>query len=372
MGKRVKLERIMSAERIMKMSEIEIFNICRENNYMFPSGFWSVNTCKIILKHLYDSNQITKEELIKYGFRKVIKKFNSSTFEKITGSNTVECFKYMVNDDIKIWELPQQPDGYWDNHDNVKEYLLWYCEQQGWSEDEISKKFRISNINKNLFNKYNVKDIVEITFGDKYVLYDFHLPTNFWSSEDNVKEYVRYVIEKKYKLLTFDDIVNNIRTDMFKNLPLVKYGGLFGLLDITYPGVFHKWHFGFPKIYSLSEVKEYMLWYIKNILKLSDDELLEKLDRQMIPPHLLSKFTSKQIMDATFKPKYYIWDFKKFKTLWTSQTDIVEEHIEWLALRNHMTIKELSEKRTKIIKPQKYKNYNTYKKLLVTLDSMVG
>lgn len=361
----------MNKEDIMKMSEIEIFNLCRENNYIFPAGFWTVINCKNILKYLYRNNEITKEELIRDGFRKSVMKFKISKLWSTISHYAVDCFKYMVDDKIKIWELPTAPTGYWHNHDNVKEYLLWYCEQQGWSEDEIPSKFKIANISKILTIHYSIKDIVKITFGDKYSIYQFNLPNNFWENKDNVREYVKYIIEEEHKLLTFDDVINNIRYDMFKPTPLAKYG-LYGLLNIAYPGIYHKWHVSHPNITSLSEVKEYMLWYIKNILKLNDDELLEKLDYQMFPHHLVKKFTSKEILDATFKPDYYMWDFKKFKSIKISQDDVVEEYIEWLALRNNMTIQELSDKRTSIINGERYRNYNTYKKLLSTLDRMVS
>ena len=117
------------------------------------------------------------------------------------------------------WKFNQIPKGFWNDVNNVKEYMNWLSDKLNIKtmEDWYKVSKEVKSIKYIKINYYKIKDIIE-NYGSSlikhynesiinliksaYPNYNWlpwkfnHAPKGFWSNENNVKEYMNWLSER--------------------------------------------------------------------------------------------------------------------------------------------------------------------------------
>lgn len=226
------------------------------------------------------------------------------------------------------------------------------------SEDLRTKRFsailnslKLHNI-ANLFAGETDVIIPYITKGDVEIWETSFVKASVWESKNNVKKYVRWVCRTN-NLRTKKEILKGFNKYLIKR-PLLKMYSIPELLEIGFPGKFHKWELNYNKIKNPEDVKEYMYWYLFEKCMLDENTITETLTRSMIPKHLFSRFSLKHILTYTFSDKYTIWDFKRIKFIWDE--DNIKDYIEMKMEKYNLSIEEIYKNNLLVLDRVKYSN----------------
>jgi hypothetical protein len=178
------------------------------------------------------------------------------------------------------WKFNVLPEGFWNDINNVKEYMEWLYKELGYFKMEdcydLTRNKLEDNFAGSLFNKYdNILSILTAIYpGYKWLPWKFKVTHNgFWDNKKNQKEYMDWL----FKELNYNDI-----NDWYKistNLIQANYGttllrkhydnSLQLLIKDLYPE--HKWlnwkfnqtTIGFWE--NINNQKEYMDWLYKEL-----------------------------------------------------------------------------------------------------------
>ena len=212
-----------------------------KSKYEKPAGYWKnkENVKEFVLK--------LKE---KYNL-KTPKDWNLITQNQIRsfyGANTL--LRYYSMFDIKclgcpegklIFNKPNQPKGFWEEKENVKEFLLEIKQKYNLKTTEdwnsLSREQIISNGGGSLFHKYLLYDLKCLGFPEgKFEKPQQSKPANYWENEENVKEFL-LKLKEKYNLQSANDwnsITQKQISSLGGNTLLRKYS-MFDLKCLGFP-----------------------------------------------------------------------------------------------------------------------------------------
>ena len=255
-------------EELYKMDAIKVYELVLEGKIIkkFPDGFWqqpeALNNAKIITKYLI-------EKILKWTEYDIKSKLIQKTFNNNKLSGMLQtCFNGSVFKAIdnaykgrfKIWEFSQVPRGYWDNIENCKEAIKWLIEDKLNLTDEEIKK----NLNAKLFE---------------------------------------------------DNCLGGMLACRFNSSP-------FNAINTAYEGKYNEWEFGMTPINYWSDISngvKSVKWLIEDKLKISDEDLKDKLSEKLFSENGLSGMLQQcfagsplRAIDTTYPGKFKKEDFKSY------------------------------------------------------------
>ena len=192
-----------------------------------------------------------------------------------------------------------------------------------------------------ILTKGIVKIYKEVLSGDRG-----KFPNRTWQRPDakeNAKKCIKYLVEEIYKF-SDDEIIEKITVDFFRNHKLwgmlnsLFDGSPFEAIDTAYPGRFKPWNFRCtPQSYwDIEKAIKATKWLIEEKLKLTDDELKEKLSVELfIENNLIGMLcicfdnSPFKAIDAAYPGRFKPWDFSCTPmSYWNEKSGI--EATKWL------------------------------------------
>lgn len=327
-------------DEILVKGIIEIYKeILRGDRKQFPKGTWqrpdSLINSKKCMKYLIEEKLKLSDDEIKENISTAFFKDNKlstmlcSCFE----SSATKAIDFVYPKRFKEWEFKNTPMSYW-NKEKAIEATRWLIEEKlKLTEEELKEQLSVKLFKDNkllsiltLFFNGSPYNAISSVYPRKYKPWEFNnCPKSYWTTEHGI-ESIKWLLEDKLKF-NDEQIKNQFNVDLLK-----KYN-LLGMLDScfnnspwkainsTYPGRFKPWELNqVPRSYwnkenSINAVK----WLVEEKLKLTDDELKEKLSAKMFNDNGLSRmlavcFSSSpyDAINCTYPSKFKKEDFKNY------------------------------------------------------------
>ncbi|MBQ3422017.1 MAG: hypothetical protein IJH34_10175 [Romboutsia sp.] len=252
-------------EELFNMNAIEIYKLVLRGDIMkrFPEGFWQGEQGKI------NSSKCTKyliEDILKYDDETLKEKMSQKIFSEnklfgmlnsCFGGSAYKALDNAYPNKFKEWEFKVVPNGYWKNKENGIKATKWLIEEKLKLDDEQIKK----QLSKKIFKENGLGGMLQYCFNNSPF------------------EAINSTYPNKFKELEF------------KNVPLSYWN---------------------DENRIISEIK----WLIEEKLKLSDDELKEKLSIKLFSKNRLSTALSEYFDNSPYKAinsvypnKFKEWEF---------------------------------------------------------------
>lgn len=236
------------------LDDIETYKMVLDGRLkQFPNGFWtkpwSEESAKNITKYLI-------EERLKLKIEDIPKVMNREFFKdnKLYGMLQVVYDKYQFNvlehvytNKFKPWELRVTPNGFWGDKENIRMAMVWLIEEKlKWNDEQIKKYYSVEILQSYglgaLIRVKGLYELINIAYPDRFKPWELNkLNKNYWDNKNNVIYAIKWLIEKKLRLSTREDILKHYTVENITNNGLrsviIRYS-LFQSIDIAYPGVF--------------------------------------------------------------------------------------------------------------------------------------
>ena len=242
-----------------------------------------------------------------------------------------------------VW---QRPDAI-PNAIKVTKYLIE--EELKLSDKELKGRlsknlFRENHLYGMLYNCFNDSpyQAINTAYPNKFKEWEFKKTTKNWTKEMGI-EATRWLIEEKLKL-SEEELKEKLSVKLFKSNEL---GGMFyncfndspyQAINLVYPNKFKEWEFNsVPKNFWTKEKgAEATRWLIEEKLKLSDEELKEKLSYELFKHNGLGSMLRNcfnaspyQAINTAYPNKFKEWEFSVTPSnFWTKEKGI--EATRWL------------------------------------------
>ena len=175
------------------------------NNTKQPKGYWenqenidnflSQIKEKYNLNSLEDWNSITQKHIQSNGGGSLLSKYSLYKLKCIA------CPEGKL-----IFKNPKQPTGYWDNQENIDNFLSKIKEKYNLNTPEdwnsITKKHILSNGGGPLLSKYSIFEIKCMACPEGKST--FNKPTGYWDNQENILNFLSK-IKEKYNFQTLED-----------------------------------------------------------------------------------------------------------------------------------------------------------------------
>ena len=222
-----------------------------------PNGYWdnveNVNNLLKIIEKEYNLNTIeewnnlTQKQIIKMGGKSILSKYSLFELKKL-GCNEIKDDNHLIK--------CKKPSNYWENEENVKEFLLEVKNKYNLENNEdwnnLTKENIISMGGKSLFAKYTIFQLKCMGNPElkqkKYIKQSKNnkKPAGFWNNSLNIQNFIDN-LRKEYNLIDVNDWINlsskQIK-DLCGSVLLEKYS----IYDIKIMGC--------PEIKNLPDVKQ--------------------------------------------------------------------------------------------------------------------
>lgn len=218
----------------------------------FPNGFVTPDNMREIIREVILMRQkLTRNEICNNISVKYLRKYNLGGAVKVFHTNIFELVNYCFDEmDIKPWELNKLENGFWQNNQNRKEFLLWIAKKEKIDLKSIDD---LKKINAKLIRKYGGSRILKCKGGifeniklvAKIDIKQWQVMKNVVWNDEKVKEAVRWLIEEKLNW-SHDEVVEKLSVKTFRdnNLGgmLCKYcnNSPIRALYIAYPGEYSR------------------------------------------------------------------------------------------------------------------------------------
>ena len=360
-----------------------------------PKGFWN--------------NDVNVKNFLAY----IQEKFNLQTYEdwnkisqkdiRLCGGGsilqlyTISELKNLGNPDGKLLhQKPNKPAGFWENDENIKQFLLQLKEKLNLNTfndwDSITKKQIQENGGNRLFSKYSLYEIKCLGFPDgKFKFKKVHNKKSkgYWNKEENINDFIQK-LKDNLNLQTPKD------WNQISQKDIRKYGGskllhLYSIYEIKC--------FGCPEGKSKFTVKKSnKYWENTNNIKQFLEELKENLnlntieDWNLVNSNHIKKFGGKNLLNL-----YSMYEIKcmgcpsgsslffqsqKPIGFWDKQENIdkfIEELKEKLNLKNEIDFNRVSTKQIKqyggqglLRKYSKYELMKLFKSYSISLENRLN
>ena len=151
-----------------------------------------------------------KDMINNHGATLIIKQYNGSFINLI--QNVCPNYKWLP------WKFKQASKGYWNDENNIKEYMNWLSEKlniktmEDWykitQKVKITNKINIIDIDQDIQQNHGsaliqnnnnsyIKFITSVYPNYQWLPWKFtHTPKGYWNDENNIKEYMNWLSEK--------------------------------------------------------------------------------------------------------------------------------------------------------------------------------
>ena len=185
---------------------------CPEGKSLFnrtpqPSGYWenkeNVQNFLLELSQKYnlntpeDWNSITQKHIQSNG---------GKTLLKLYSMHEIKCLA--CPEGKFIFNKPPQPFGYWENKENVQNFLLELSQKYNLNSPEdwnsITQKLIQSNGGGTLLNKYSIFDIKCMACPEGKPAFNKTNQSGYWENKENIENFISK-LKEKYNLKTTED-----------------------------------------------------------------------------------------------------------------------------------------------------------------------
>lgn len=251
-------------------SAVEIYEMILSNELKrFPPYFWKNELSLyyaeeigkyVIEKHFGNDNKRIIDEygnsfINRIHLHSVLKLFNGKAFEYID---------FIYPNRFKPWQFKSCPNHYWNNETAIGATKWLIEEHLKWNTEDVRQKLTYK-----IFEDNKLNGMLSVIFDDSifkalneaypntYLPWELScVPKNFWKSEKNVEEALKWFIEKKLQVSTYE-------LEKKLTIELLTQNGFSGML---------RWYHGIPynileKLYpnvNWEKAKQYKMRYQKN------------------------------------------------------------------------------------------------------------
>jgi len=193
--------------------------------------------------------------------------------------------------------IGRTPMRFWDISTAIEVSKYLFEEILKWSIEDIK-----SGLSGELLNKYKLGGLINLLFsGSPYLLINTVYPnmikpwelqvapSGYWNLK-TASEAIKWMIEDKLNL-SDEEILNNLSLEIFTQYKLSGMMQIFfrsstiKAIECAYPGRFKPWDFKIvPQGYWIDKenVKQCVIWLIKEKFRWSDEEVIEKYTQQIL------------------------------------------------------------------------------------------
>lgn len=328
-------------DEILTKGIIEIYKeILSGDRGRFPNGIWkrpdAKENAKKCVRYLIEDKLQWSEENIKENlsvktfrayklFPMLCECFDSSPYKAI-------CSIYPNK--FKQWEFRIVSNNYWNKEHGIEATKCLIEEKLKLTDKELkeqlSVKLFIDNDLANMLNscfENSPWKAIEATYPNRFKPWEFSsIPRSYWNKENSIKA-TRWLIEEKLKL-SDEQIKESISTKIFRDNNL---GGMLSMrynsspwdaINTVYPGRFKPWEFKRApnKYWTRETCIEAVKWLIEEKLKLSDEQIKEKLSLNLFRENnlggMMTNFFNNSPFEAinlAYPNKFKKLDFKNYK-----------------------------------------------------------
>ena len=307
-----------------------------------PSGYWDnqenilqfLNELKekLNLNTSEDWNTLSTQKLYLYGGRALLKKYSLYQIKCLGFPEGKLSFNKIIQ---------YKPVGYWNNQDNIQQFLHELKEKLNLNSSEDWNKLSQKDIKNNgggaLLHKYSMYELK--TMGYPKGRLSFDKPANYWVEKQNVVQFL-HDFKEKYKLNTIDDwnSVTYHQIQSFGGRTLLKNYSLFELKCIGFPEGISKFDSAYKPVgyWEKQENIQQFLANLKEKLNIKSKKDWNRVSKDQIQANggttLTTKFSMKEIIQmqtGTFvksnKKSAQRWLFLQIQKLLPNE-EIIEDY----------------------------------------------
>ena len=253
------------------------------------------NAIKVIKYLIEEELKLSDEELKeKLSYRLFIKVKLSGMLDICFNKSPYQAINTAYPNKFKEWEFKKVPLNFWTKEKSI-EATKWLVEEKlKLSDEELKEKLSLKLFTSNglvgmLYSCFNNSpyQAINTVYPNKFKEWEFKLvPRNFWTKEKSI-EATKWLVEEKLKL-SDEELKENFSFKLFASnglsgmLKACFHNSPYQAINTVYPNKFKEWEFNsVPKNFWTKEKGiEATRWLIEEKLKLSDEELKEKLNRK--------------------------------------------------------------------------------------------
>ena len=269
-----------------------------------PRSYWTMQTGISATKWLIEEKLKWNDEDIKKSISVDIFNVNGlkGMLERVYIGSPYNAISSLYPDRFKPWQLNIVPHNYWTAQTGI-EAIRWLIEEKyQWSDMDIKKNFCTKVFIENglvgllgtLYNGSPFKAINTVYPGKFKPWQLMQAPNKYWTAETG-KEAIRWLIEEKYKWCD-SDIKNFFCAELLKKnglmgmLRLLYNGSPFQAINAVYPDKIKPWELvQVPSNYwTIENGIEATKWLIEEILEWTNEDIIEKLSRNVFKENGLS------------------------------------------------------------------------------------
>ncbi len=298
-----------------------------------PSGYWNNREyVKGAVEWLVEEmakkgksiEEITTKDFIDIGFGTLIIKYKKAELLR------------MVKPDLKPHELNKVPNGYWEDHEHVKEKVKQFVEEmakKGKKIEEITQQDFIDMGLGTLVVKYKKAELLRMVKPDLELREQSKVPNGYWDDPKNVKEAVERLVEEMAKKgKKIEEITNKDFIDAGLSGLLSKYRKD-ELLRMVKPDLKPHELNKVPNGYweDHEHVKEEVKQFVEEMAK-KGKKIEEIIAKDFIDIGLGRLLNIHKIYDLLkmVKPDLKPWDLKHVTAGYWNDPKNVKEAVEWL------------------------------------------
>lgn len=333
------------------MSPVEVYKLVLSGRLKkFPQHFWSEadgqDNAREVTRYLFEEILKWNDEDIKLKFDdSLIKKYRLNGMRISLKMNMFQIVDNVYPNKFREWELVKVPKYFW-NRETEVEAIRWLFEEKlKWTEQDIKKKLTHHIFAEN--GLAGMKELgrspfraLEAAYPGRFKETDLlSAPFGYWTRKRFLSA-LRELLDNELKW-SHEDIAKNISDSLLHEYGLysmIKFypSGMEAVMD-AYPGEFREWEFyRVPKgFWNRENGIKAVRWLAETKLKLSPEEIPEKLTRKVFKEHRMSSMlrlcfecSSKKALKAAYPE---LPAFKK-KAPQAKQKEKQKEKFERLAL----------------------------------------
>lgn len=188
-----------------------------------PRGFWKdKNNISAYM------NWLIKDQL-KWSETDAKQKFDSYVLgnRRSFGDMTIYELIALVYPNIKPWELTAVSRGFWEDENNIREYMNWlFKDNLKWSEKDVKEKFDTEYLINNISfirNKRTIYELVVMVYPKIKPWEMKHTSDGFWDNLENKKAAMTWLFVEKMGCVDYDDANNKFDRSMLKTYKLTVF-----------------------------------------------------------------------------------------------------------------------------------------------------
>ncbi|KYG33861.1 hypothetical protein [Bacillus gaemokensis] len=267
------------------------------------SKFWTIEKALTTLQWiLEEKEQLTEEQIYQeFSTNWLIKNKLNTPLKNFWGSNPYKMINDLYPNRFKEWLFKNVPKDYWTEKTALKALKWTIEEKEQLIEEQVPQRTDIKWFERNKlavplrrFWSSSPYKMINDLYPNRFKAWQFpKVPRGFWTKE-KVLEALKWTIEEKEQL-TDKELMMIFSANWLRKHRLVQHlvtywdYSPFKMLDDLYPGHFKEWDFKrAPKnFWTKEKALEAFSWTIKEKEQLTEEQLLQKINRDWVKQHKL-------------------------------------------------------------------------------------